>query len=190
MILADYIAIALIVFSVLTGIFRGFGKTLRNITDGVVGKIISIVITYFLFGLVVAIPFVSSLLNKLVEALKANGSWICNLLLKVRIDMIVLAVVLFFIVQILRKIFFNFVCDVFESQNGVVKVFNMVLGAVLVLALTTIFVLIAFQIAAWIDGTTNTVYKFFEGSKLKLDVLFKDNPLNAVFENIKKGFFP
>ena len=79
MITADVIAIILTLVFFIGGVLLGFGKTLKLLTDGVVGKIISVVVCYFLFGIVLALPFVQDLLNRLVDALRENGNFICRI---------------------------------------------------------------------------------------------------------------
>ena len=83
MITAD--GIVLIVFSacLVLGSILGFGKELRLFTGGVFGRIISVVICYFLFGVVLSWSFVQALLLKFTTTLAEDGSWICNFLLKI-----------------------------------------------------------------------------------------------------------
>lgn len=182
---ADLVLIIIALGSVFAGLILGFGKGLKIITSGIIGKIISIVVCYFLFGVVLNMGFVQNLLDKLITALKENGNGICNLLIKIRIDLIILAVALFFIVQILRKVIVSIVKDIFEIDKKPVKIINKVLGITLFLAVNAVIILTIMQVSAWIGGTDGAVYGFLEGSKLGLDKLFINNPLNALFETIR-----
>lgn len=188
MITADVIAIILTLVFFIGGVLLGFGKTLKLLTDGVVGKIISVVVCYFLFGIVLALPFVQDLLNRLVDALRENGSFICRILLYIRLDLIVFAVALFFIVQILRKWVVSLIKVFFEIDAKPMRVINKVLGAFLGLATLAVFTLTIFQIIAWIGGTDGDFYQSLTGSVFDLDVLFVNNPLNSIIDTILKSF--
>ncbi len=185
MITADVIVLAVLAACVILGAGLGFGKVLRFITGGIIGKIISLVICYFLFGVVLHFGFVQDLLLKFTTALSDNGSWICNLLLSIRIDLIVFAIALFIVVQILRKIVVYIIANVMEINNKAVSVINRILGIALLLAFNVMLMLIAFQIIAWISGTDGAFYTNLEGSVFGLDKLFVNNPLNSVFESIR-----
>lgn len=182
---ADVVLIIVLLVSVFLGLILGFGKGLKLITSGILGKIISIVVCYFLFGVVLNMGFVQDLLDKLITALKENGNGICNLLIKIRIDLIVLAVALFLIVQILRKVIVSIIKDFFEIDKKPIRVINKVLGVTLFLIVNIILVLTIMQVSAWIGGTDGAVYGFLEGSKFGLDKLFINNPLNSLFETIQ-----
>ncbi len=182
---ADVVLIIVLLVSVFLGLILGFGKGLKIITSGILGKIISIVVCYFLFGVVLNMGFVKNLLDELITALKENGNGICNLLIKIRIDLIILAVALFFIVQILRKVIVSIIKDFFEIDKKPIRVINKVLGVTLFIIVNIILVLTIMQVSAWIGGTDGAVYRFLEGSKFGLDKLFINNPLNSLFETIQ-----
>lgn len=185
MITADVILLATLAACLILGAGFGFGKVLRFITGGRRGKILSIIICYFLFGIVLNFGFVQDLLNEFTTALKDNGSWICNLLLSIRIDLIAFAVALFIVVQILRRIIVRIIAHVMEINCKPIRIINRVLGVVLLTAFVVILTLVAFQIIAWISGTDGAFYTNLEGSVFGVDKLFTDNPLNAIFENIR-----
>lgn len=188
MITADAIAIILTLAFFAGGVLLGFGKTLKILSGGLVGKIISIVVCYFLFGIVLYLPFVQSLLDKLIFALKEDGSFICKVLLYIRLDLIVFAVALFIVVQIFRKWVVSLIKVFFEIDTKPMRIINKVLGAVLGLASLTVFTLVIFQIIAWIGGTEGDFYQSLSGSAFKLDEIFKNNPVNSIFETIIKSF--
>ena len=185
MITADVIVLVALAACLILGAGFGFGKVLRFITGGRIGKILSLIICYFLFGIVLNFGFVQDLLNKFTTALKDNGSWICNLLLSIRVDLIVFAVALFIVVQILRKILVRIIANVMEINSKPIRIINRVLGVVLLTAFILIITLVVFQIIAWISGTDGAFYTNLEGSVFGVDKLFTDNPLNSIFESIR-----
>ena len=185
MITADVIVLIALLLCLVLGSFMGFGKGLRLFTGGVFGKMISVVICYFLFGIVLSWGFVQDLLLRFTTMLAEQDIWICNLLLKIRIDMIVFALALFIVVQILRRVVVHIISGVFEIDNKVISVINKILGVALFIVFTAIFTLIVFQIIAWIGGTDGGFYQSLQGSAFGLDKIFTDNPLNAVFEHIR-----
>ena len=66
-----------------------------------------------------------------------------------------------------------------------IRIINRVMGVVLLTAFVVVLTLVAFQIIAWISGTDGAFYTNLEGSVFGVDKLFTDNPLNAIFENIR-----
>lgn len=185
MITADVIVIIAIFSCIVLGSMMGFGKALRLFTGGIFGKVISVVICYFLFGIVLSWGFVQTLLAKFTTMLSENGSWICNLLLTIRIDLIVFALVLFVVVQIIRRLVVYIVSNVMEIDNKFVSVLNRILGVVFLLVFVFIVMLIVFQIIAWVGGTDGDFYIKLQGSAFGLDKIFADNPLNAIFQSIR-----
>ena len=185
MITADVIVLVALLICIVLGSFMGFGKGLRLFTGGVFGRIISVVICYFLFGIVLSWGFVQDLLLRFTTMLSEKDTWICDLLLAIRIDMIVFAAVLFIVVQILRHLVVHIIAGVFEIDNKGVRVVNKILGVVLFVAFAAVFTLIIFQIIAWIGGTDGGFYESLKGSAFGLDKIFTDNPLNSVFESIR-----
>ena len=186
--LIDIIIPILLVLTVLGGIIGGFGKVLKFFTKGIFGKIISVFICYFIFGIVLDWPFVQDLLYQLNNSLAANGNWICKILLTIRIDLIVFAIVLFVAVQLLRVLVVGVIDNVFETENRVIKIIGKVLGVLLALFCTRVVVLIVFQILAWTTGATGPVYEWMKGSVFGIDKLFVNNPLNSIFESIRQRF--
>ena len=185
MLTADVVVIIAFILCIVLGSLLGFGRVLRFFSGGIFGMIISVVICYFLFGVVLSWEFVQELLLKFTDTLAEKDSWILNILIKIRIDLVVFAIVLFGVVQLIRTLVVNFVAEIFEAQNKFVSVINRLLGLIILTAFVIIFTLIAFQIIAWVSGTDGAFYQSLSGSVFKLDALFADNPLNAVFEHIE-----
>lgn len=188
MITADVIVLISFLTCIVVGSAFGFGRWLKWLTGGIVGKIISVIICYFIFGIVLDWSFVRELMLKFTTTLQEDGSWICKVLLAIRIDMIVFAAVLFVAVQLLRKLAVRLISGVMQINNKAISVLNRILGAVLLTVFVAIVVLIVFQLIAWVSGTDGEFYLTLQGSAFGLDKIFTDNPLNSVFESIRLPF--
>ncbi|MBQ3493184.1 MAG: hypothetical protein IJA88_03670 [Clostridia bacterium] len=188
MLTIDIIVLVVGALCIVGGILGGFGKVLNFFTKGIFGKIISIFVCYFLFGVVLDWPFVKEALTNLNQSLASSENFICDLLIKIRLDLIVFAVALFFAVQLLRKLAVKLIDKAFSANNPVMKVINKVLGVALAFFCVAVILLTVFQILAWTTGINGSVYQAMQGSFFKLDKLFVSNPLNAIFESIKQRF--
>ena len=104
MVLMDFVLISAILGFAALGVMLGFGRSLRFLTMGLGGVIISVVVCYFVFGALLSIGFVSNALAAFRQALADNGSGFCSFLLTIRIDIIVYAIILFVIVQLIRTL--------------------------------------------------------------------------------------
>lgn len=182
---ADLIVLSLFFVCLFVGSAFGFGTVLKWVTGGVSGKIISLIVCYFLFGIVLDWEFVRAFMEKITTALKDDGSLICKVLLAIRIDMIAFAAVLFVAVQVLRRIVVIIIGKVMGVKNKVISVINRVLGVILLTTFAAIVMLIVFQVVAWVSGTECEFYQSLQGSAFGLDELFKNNPMNSVFESIR-----
>ena len=181
----DFIVIGVGIIAILLGAGLGFGKVLTLTSKGLIGKIFTFIICYFIFGLVLETPFVVDLLDNFVGNLKAKQNAFCNFLILIRIDLIVFAIVLFIIVFMLMQLLTLMIEDVFESDGKVMQVVNKTLGVILSCLVFIITALIYFQIAYLISGTNGATYRFLEGSFFRIDKLYLDNPLNSFIELIK-----
>ena len=184
MVIADGIAIGVLLFALLFGLILGFGKQLYFISGGIVGFLISSVISYFLYGAVLNIPFVSELLSKIIAKLAEQNNAFCSFLIKMRVDLVIYCIALFMIIQVIRMIVFMIIKDMFESDNVVIRVINKVFGVILSICLIAVLVLISFQIIYWVKGTDAGLYAQLQGSFFKLDKLYLNNPLLKFVEQI------
>ena len=185
MITADVIALIAFLGCLFIGSAFGLGKVLGWITGGIVGKILAVVVCYFIYGVVLDFPFVQALMTKFVTALQEDGSFICKVLLAIRIDMIAFFAILFILVFSLRKSVVKLIDSIMSIDNKVISVLNRVLGVILLTAFVVIVALIIFQLIAWVSGTDGAFYKSLKGSAFGLDNVFTDNPLNSIFESIR-----
>ena len=182
MILADYIFISAATVFGIAGLMIGFGKSLNFMTKGIKGILISIVICYLIFGFVLNLGFVQTLLAKFVAALSSSGNGFVKFLLTIRIDVITLAVVLFALVQIARKIIVSVIENVMEADNVVMRAINKTLGMVLAFALFLGLMLIVGQIIYAANGAKGVFYEHLKGSFFHLDELYLKNPMTSIIK--------
>ena len=180
MILADYIAIGSFVLFGIVGAFIGFGKGLEVLTKGIFGIIISVVATYFLLGMVLSISFVQDFMLRINELLLAKGNGFCTFLVTIKFEVIVVAILLFVIMQILRKVVVLIISRVLESDNTVMKVVNKTMGALLSVTLMIGLALIVMQIVYFTSGTQASGW--FKGSFFRLDYIYLHNPLTSLIK--------
>lgn len=183
MVVADLIVIALVVGVGALGYKVGVGKVLDVVTKGLVGKIISIVVCYFLYGMILELSFVQDLLKAFVEWISASESSFVKLLLYIRIDMIVYFAALFIVVQLLRKV----IIFIIGKALSIIPVVDKTCGVVLSLAFLVALVILGFQIAYWIMGAEGVLSQWLEGSLFGLDNLYLHNPLNSIIESFDLG---
>lgn len=185
MLTVDYVILGVGALSVILGLVLGFGKGLKFFTRGIIGKIITVIVCYFLFGIVASWPFVQNLLGKLTTALESNGNFICRALLTIRIDMIALAVALFIVVGLIKRLVVGIVASIFEADFLLMRIVNKTLGLVLFVFMAIVVTLTVFQIIAWTNGVYGSFYEGIVGSTLRIDKVFVNNPLNSIFEMIR-----
>ena len=182
MITADIIVLVGCILFVLIGAMVGFGKGLKFFTSGIFGIIISVFVCYLIFGFVLDWDAVRNLLDKFNDWLKDSGD-VGTFFADIHTDRILLAIVLFIIVQILRIIIVKIIKGIVEIDNILFKIINKILGAVFFFAVALAILLIVFQIVAWIGGDTAANFASeLKDSIFKLDDLFANNPLKAIFE--------
>ena len=182
MITADVITLIVGVVSLACGSLLGLSKSLKVFTKGIFGAAISLIVCYFIYGIVLDWKFVSDLLEKLHEFLVSQNNFFCDLLVTIRIDMIVFFVVLFAVVTLVRIFLVNLIAELFGSDNKVIKVINKFLGAIFFLFMVFVVALIAFQILS----TSTTFAEKLNGSVFGLDKLYHNNPLMSIIEGFKK----
>ncbi|MDE7380455.1 MAG: hypothetical protein K2N14_05310 [Clostridia bacterium] len=181
----DWIAIGIVVGSLLIGGLIGFGKLLKIFTGGIVGIIISIVVTYFCIGVVGSWGFVQELMAKLLTAMQNADNFFVNFLLKIGIEKILLAIILFGIIQLARVLIVSIIKNVMEVENPVMKFFNRLLGMIFMTAISCMVALLVFHIIDLIGGGTEENFiNYISGSVFKLDWVFTHNPLKYVIERV------
>ena len=179
--------IGVYLLAVVAGLHFGFGKVLEAVAKGIVGKIVSAFITYAIFGLVLELAFVKELMASFVTFLSEKGA-IGKILLMTRIELVAVAVALYFIVRLALKLMVKLVSAIMSADNALMSFINKTLGVVLSLAFTTIIVLLVFQVLFWVSGQDGGAYQALSQTFLKLDRLYLNNPLNAIIDSIARKF--
>lgn len=168
MTIADWIAIAIVLGSIVLGIFVGFGSGLKFFTSGVFGFIIGLVVCAMFGTVFLDVGFIGDMLAKLA------ANWADNeLLTKMHLEVVIYYVALFFIVQLLRIIIVLIIKKLLEADKPIAKIINKTLGAILFLGLGILFSLLVFKIIGWVNGpTAESLYDSLKGSLFNLDGLF------------------
>ena len=186
MVLVDWVIIGLLIVFCIFGMLFGFGKGLKFFTGGIIGIIISILVCYALGGLIYKWGFVQDILGKLIGALKAKNNGFCNLLLKIRIDIIVYYVALFIIVTIARIIIVRIIKNVVEIENVVLIIINKFFGIVLFVGVFFMLLLLVFWVVSLIGGgTAESFTNTLSQSKIGLKWLYDNNPFMTIIKVIK-----
>ena len=126
----DWIAIGVVLLSLVIGMMLGFGKLLKIFTGGIVGIIISVIVTYFFIGVVASWGFVQAIMGKLHTAMVNAENGFVNFLIKIGIEKVILAVALFIVVQILRVLIVRIIKSIVEIENPVIRAFNRIGGMI------------------------------------------------------------
>jgi|GEM_PF-6033610 len=182
MILVDYIAIGLVVLSGIIGSGAGLGKVLKFLAKGFVGVIISIGISYFLFGAVAEIGFVSYLMSRLVEAVSGMQSDLGAFLLSIHIDAVLLGIVLFIVVRLLVRLLAAILAGMFGGASAFARGVDGFFGSVAVIIIMMAIVLVLMSVVSvTTGGEGSALYKLLEGSYFRLDEIFLNNPVRIVY---------
>lgn len=182
--LVDWLFIGIAVVSLLLGALLGFGKLLKIFTGGIIGVLISIVVTYFLLGVVASWPFVQDLLAKLLGAIQSGNNGFTDFLIKIGIEKIILAVMIFIVVQIVRVIIVHIIKSIVEIDNVVLKVINRVGGAIFALVIAAALTLIVFHIVAWVGGESAENFRNGLNGAFHIQALYDYNPLMYIVHKI------
>ncbi len=178
MLTVDYIALAVILACILIGATAGFGKVLKFITKGITGKIISVVVCYFIFGVVYSWEFVQNLLTNIMSYIPAEANFFFKILHTIRLEVIVLAIILFIAVQLLRVLVVGLIDKIVEINTPAMRIINKTLGVALTLASVIMLTCIVFSFSVLFGaGVEGTIYKAVEGSFIGLDNLYLNNPV-------------
>lgn len=188
MLLADWIAIAVIAVFVIIGLIVGFGAGLKFFTSGIFGVLISIFVCYCVGGFILDLQFVQDVLAKLSGLWADKDGAFFVILNNIHAEIIIYYIALFIVVQILRVIIVSILKNIAEIKFLPMKIINKLLGAALFAGVMFLIALFVFQIINWVGGATaEQVVEAFDGSKLKLDWLFENNPLNSIIEQVQKA---
>ncbi|MDE7329585.1 MAG: hypothetical protein K2N30_00595 [Clostridia bacterium] len=159
MVVADWIAIGIVVVCLAIGALIGFGKGLKFFTSGIFGIIIGVVVCALIGTVFLNVGFIGDFVAKF------PWEWL---------GIVVYYIILFIIVQLLRIIIVLILKHVMEIDNVVMKVINRTLGAVFFLAVGVLLSLLVLKIIGWVGGdTAENLYNSLVGSAFRLDKLFE-----------------
>ena len=182
MVTADYIVIGGACLLAIFGALLGFGRCLKILNKGVTGKIGTLVITYFLLGIVIGMDQTQQAQNRFVEFLKSKDNGFCNFLITIRIETILTAVIVFVVVMILQLIAVSVLAGLLSIEGKVVKFFNSILGVLLGVAVCAALTLVVLEAMYLIGGGAESVnLESLKGSFFGLDNIYLNNPLSAIF---------
>ena len=184
MLTIDWIVLAVLAASAVLGMLFGFGKLLKFFTGGIVGFIISIFVVYFFTGIASGWGFVKELMERLHTVMEEADNGFVDFLMDIGIEKIILYVALFIIAQIIRIIIVNIIKGIVEMNNPVMKVINKFFGLVFLIAVVCCLTLIVFQIVHAIGGETAENFRQSITGTFRLEWVFDNNPLNALFEKL------
>ncbi len=182
MIGADYLAIGGACLFAVLGAALGFGRSLRVLNKGLVGRAITLVITYFLLGIIISMEQTKSAQANFVEYLQAQNNAFCNFLIKIRIEIVLTAVCVFIAVMLVQLLVVNVLAGILESQTGGIKLLNSILGVLLGVAGFIALVIIVLEVSYLVGGgAEGAMAENLKGSFFGLDKIYLDNPLSAIF---------
>ncbi len=184
MLLVDWIAAGIVLVAMTLGFLLGFGKLLKIFTGGIFGIIISIILTYFSIGVVASWGFVQELMGKLVGAMQSSQNGFVQFLLKISTEKILLAVILFFVIQLARILTVNIVKSIAEIDSPVISAINRISGAILMVGFTIVIALLVFHIADLIGGNTEENLRNYLHGFFRLDWVFDNNPLKYIIQKV------
>lgn len=172
--LVNIISIGVLIVIALAGYGMGFGKSLKVITGGPVGFVISLFVCVAFGGTLMGFPLIMDFIN--IIGTKATEAW--EFLKYLYLGYVAFYVVLFFAVQIARKIVVNIVSKLHDSKNGFVIFINRFFGAVLCVSFFAGMVLLAFAGIKFIESTSFAQSILGKISESYLIVIYENNPIS------------
>lgn len=182
--LVDWIAAGVVLVALMLGFLLGFGKLLKIFTGGILGIIISLVLTYFSIGVVASWGFVQELMGKLVSAMQNFQNGFVQFLLKISTEKILLAVILFFIIQLARILTVNIIKSIAEIDTPIISGINRISGAIFMVGVTIVLALLFFHIVDLIGGNTEENMRNYLHGFFRLDWVFNNNPLKYIIQKV------
>jgi hypothetical protein len=169
----DIISLAVLIIIAVIGYGLGFGKSVKIITGGIVGFIISLFVCVAFGGYFQGLAPIAKFIANINET--TTGYW--EFLKYLQLGYVAFYVILFAVVQVLRAIAVKTLVNITESNNKVVQIINKILGAALCLAFFGGIVLLAFAGIKLIEDTSFSqgILEKLNGSYLM--VIYENNPI-------------
>ncbi len=183
--MVDWIALAVLVVFAAIGALVGFGRGLKFLTGGIFGIIISVVLCYIFGSMLLGIPFVNDLLNKLADAI---GGWSIAIT-------VIYYVILFVIFTLIRILIVKLIRKVAEADVLVMKIINRILGAVLLAGFGILLGLLVLQIIYWVQVSDAGLGEIYVNWMMDTETgnpsaivgeLYLNNPLAALADYFAK----
>lgn len=170
----DIASIIVLIIIALGGYAMGFGKSLKAITGGPMGFIISFFVCVAFGGTLQNI----SLIAKFIAHINTITTDFWSFLSYLKLGHVAFYVILFVVVQIARAIVVNTIAKIDYNQNKVIMYINNFLGGALCLAFFSGIVLLAFAVMSLLDDTSFIQNILNKISNSYLFVIYQNNPIS------------
>ena len=183
---ADWIALAIVVVSLVVGALVGFGKLLVFFTNKVFGWFTSAFVCYTFGGMFMNLEFVQDLLAKLASLWSNSDNFFLVFLTNIHPEIILFYIVLFLIVFLILKLLALLAKSILEINTKPLKVINAIGGALLLGATIILLGLVVLQVIYWVGGnTSDALLENLDHSLFGLDKLYLNNPLLGLVDMVK-----
>jgi len=158
------------------GAMRGFGKTFKSATKGLIGVVFSVFVCVCFGGVIRNWPFVERFINGVNVWVSSRASFLS----RVPVGLIVYYILLFVALQIIRSALVKTVKNMFdgEEKGKGTKALNKVLGAAFTLAVVAFVGLLFFSVTKGYFSETGFVNKMVGSiSGSWLEAIYNNNPI-------------
>ena len=179
----DWIFLGAMLVMVLLGSILGFGKVFSwFVLNKIVRIIVAVFVCYTFGGIILGIPFVGRILEKLA----ANWSDV-EFLTKIHLEIIIYYAALFLITIIIIAITSKIIRGISEADYKPVKVINKFLGAITFGIFAFAIMLFVFHVIRWVGGETskNFLEMLQTDAGAILRPLYENNPMTTLIELAK-----
>lgn len=172
--IVDIVTIVVLIFSLLLGLARGFGKSLKSFTKGIFGVVISVFVVVSLGGMITNISYAGDFIVKINDIIVTKSEFFG----KLQLGIWVFYILLFFVVQLARILVVKVVVDIFQNDNKVIHFINKFLGAVFAPAAVFMFVLLVLALFKSFETLTVVKNILAELNDSYLLVIYNNNPIS------------
>ncbi len=169
----DLISLAVLIIIAIIGYALGFGKSLKMVTGGIVGLIISLFVCFAFGGFFQGLTPVANFITKINDI--TTGYW--EFLKYLKLGYVAFYLLLFAAVQIARGIVVKTIAKIDYAKNKAIKIINKILGAALCLAFFGGLLLLAFGGIKLIESTSFAQGILDKISDSYLMVIYQNNPI-------------
>lgn len=170
----DIISLAALILIAIIGYALGFGKSLKMVTGGIVGFIISLFVCVAFGGYFQGLAPIASFITKINDL--TTGYW--EFLKYLKLGYVAFYLILFAAVQIARGIVVKTIAKLDYAKNKAIKIINKILGAALCLTFFCGLLLLAFAGIKMIEGTSFAQGILDKISDSYLMVIYQNNPIS------------